>query len=368
MSFRNLDNKAAYTVDGIPYLWNSGDVTTLPSNENFLIADSISSVYGSAVAVGCGRIIVSSPISNGSVYIYDLNGNYINRIYATIGQDGFDLFGDSISINNGIIVVGCPNDEGIGGGSNRGSVHVYDLNGNFINYMEPNIPTNNSFFGKSVSVNNGRIVVGAPGISSFYIFDLNGNELQKITEPTAASFGQKVAVGCGKIVVASPSEAEGFGLSYVYDLYGNFIKYLSYGRCVGINSGRIVTSTIGNVNVHDLNGDIIKQITSPDGAFGDSISIGSGRIVIGAYTSSYNGSNSGCCYIFDLDGNELLKLFPGTAGDIYGYSVSVGSGKIIIGAPGDDNANGSDAGAVYIYDTPQVYNLYDALDLNIRLA
>jgi hypothetical protein len=52
----------------------------------------------------------------------------------------------------------------------------------------------------------------------------------------------------------------------------------------------------------------------------------------------------------------------GAADDRFGYSVAVGSGRIVVGAYLDDD-NGVLSGSAYIYETPQVYTLYDAIDL-----
>ena len=106
------------------------------------------------------------------------------------------------------------------------------------------------------------------------------------------------------------------------------------------------------------------KITASDGAasdyFGWSVAVGSGRIVVGAYGDDDNGSTSGSAYIFDLNGNQLIKITAsdGAASDNFGISVAVGSGRIVVGAFYDD-----DKGSAYIYETPQVYTLYDAIDL-----
>ena len=65
-----------------------------------------------------------------------------------------------------------------------------------------------------------------------------------------------------------------------------------------------------------------------------------------------------------LNGNMIgNKLFDGDDGDNFGYSVSVESGIIIIGARRvkEQEDNG---GSAYLYETPQVYTLYDFAELN----
>ena len=71
------------------------------------------------------------------------------------------------------------------------------------------------------------------------------------------------------------------------------------------------------------------KITASDGAaddqFGQSVAVGSGRIVVGAWSDDDAGSNSGSAYIFDLDGNQIAKITAsdGAADDQFGYSVAV---------------------------------------------
>ena len=66
---------APYTDDGIPYLWKSGDVNTLPSNENKITASDGAAYdyFGQSVAVGSGRIVVGTRGGlGGSAYILTL--------------------------------------------------------------------------------------------------------------------------------------------------------------------------------------------------------------------------------------------------------------------------------------------------------
>jgi len=150
--------------------------------------------------------------------------------------------------------------------------------------------------------------------------------------------------------------------------------YDYFGYSVAVGSGRIVVgayrnadngSFSGSAYIFDLDGNQLAKITASDGAsgdfFGSSVAVGSGRIVVGAYGDDDNGS----AYIFDLDGNQLAKITAsdGASDDYFGHSVAVGSGRIVVGAYYSDNNNKPDSGSAYIYETPQVYTLYDAIDL-----
>ena len=129
-----------------------------------------------------------------------------------------------------------------------------------------------------VAVGNGRIVVGANGDDNFqgsaYIFDLDGNQLAKITASDGAAsdeFGYSVAIGNGRIVVGAYGDDSFSGSAYIFDLDGTQLA----------------------------------KITASDGAasdeFGRSVAVGSGRIVVGAYQDDDNGSNSGSAYIYNIN-------------------------------------------------------------------
>ena len=395
-------NKAVYSADGIPYMWSSGDVNTAPSNEVKITASDGAAGDGfglgqKAVAAGYGRIVVGARnnddngVSSGSAYIFDLDGNELTKITAS-DAGSLNQFGNSVAVGSGRIVIGAWTDDDDGGSS--GSVYIFDLDGNQLAKITASDGTANRFFGNSVSVGSGRIVVGAYGSTngSAYIFDLDGNELAKITASDGAfndSFGYSVSVGSGRIVVGAyldDDNGSDSGSAYIFDLDGNQLAKITasdaaaadfFGWSVAVGSGRIVVgayldddngSASGSAYIFDLNGNELTKITASDGVaddyFGYSVAVGSGRIVVGAHLDDDNGSNSGSAYVFDLDGNELAKITAsdGASDDYFGYSVAVGSGRIVVGAYQDDD-NGADSGSAYIYETPQVYNLYDAIEL-----
>jgi len=387
---------ASYTDDGIPYLWKSGDITTPHSNETKITASDGASGdnFGISVAVGSGRIVVGARLdgdngtNSGSAYIFDLDGNQLTKITASDGAAG-DFFGRSVAVGSGRIVVGADRDGD--NGNLSGSAYIFDLDGNQLTKITASDGAANDFFGSSVAVGSDRIVVAAnrdgdngTDSGSAYIFDLDGNELAKITASDGAPndyFGYSVAVGSGRIVVGAYGDDDngsGSGSAYIFDLDGNQLTKITasdgaggerFGYSVAVGSGRIVVGAYlddnnGSAYIFDLDGNEVAKITASDGAaddyFGGSVAVGSDRIVVSAYRNDDNGSDSGSAYIFDLDGNQLEKITAsdGAASDIFGISVAVGSGRIVVGAFYDD-----DKGSAYIYETPQVYTLYDAIDL-----
>jgi hypothetical protein len=386
----------------IPAMYGTGDSSTPPSNEVKKTASVPASYdfFGRSVAVGSGRIVVGA--YSGSAYIFDLDGNQLTKLTA-IPATTSDTFGYSVSIGNGRIVIGSYGDDDDNSNYiNTGSAYVFDLGGNLIKKLTAINAAGESdaasldHFGYSVAVGSGRIVVGSyldddagsgSNSGSAYIFDLDGNLIKKLTASDAASndyFGYSVAVGNGRIVVGAyldddAGSGSNSGSAYIFDLDGNQLTKLTasdaasndyFGRSVAVGSGRIVVGAEGDDNddytnsgsayIFDLDGNQLTKLTASDAAsndyFGNSVAVGSGRIVVGAY--------SGSAYIFDLDGNQLTKLTSSyaAAGDNFGRSVAVGNGRIVVGAYKDDNGDYTSSGSVYIYTTPNVITPYDVQD------
>ncbi len=101
------------------------------------------------------------------------------------------------------------------------------------------------------------------------------------------------------------------------------------------------------------------KLTASDAAAGDalgnSIAISAERIVVGASHENESGTESGAVYVFEPDGNgnhtqtARLTATDATAFDRFGYSVALSGDRLVIGAHGDDD-NGSESGAVYVFD------------------
>jgi len=222
--------------------------------------------FGYSVAVGSGRIVVgaylndANGINSGSAYIFDLDGNQLAKIVASDAA-AYDQFGYSVAVGSGRIVVGAPSDDDAG--SLSGSAYIFDLDGNQLAKIVASDAAADDVFGWSVAVGSGRIVVGAyrnddngSNSGSAYIFDLDGNQLTKIVASDGANddfFGWSVAVGSGRIVVGAYQAEDGAedarGSAYIFDLDGNQLSKITasdgadfdtFGYSVASGSGKIV--------------------------------------------------------------------------------------------------------------------------------
>ena len=415
--------KRLSTDDGIPYMWQSGDVYTEPTSVG--IGSTTSSngtsddAFGFSVSIGGTVIVAGAPYkqvgsfaNQGLSYIFDLNGNEVGIITASDGVAN-DNFGYSVAAACGKIVVGAPKHNS-NSNSDQGAAYIYDYDGtNEVKLIASNGASYDAF-GTSVAVGSGRIVVGASndtingigvtGQGSVHIFDLDGNEVGIITASDGGTtlysnyaddrFGHSVAVGSGKIVVGAYLNGIDQGAAYIYDLDGNNeVKITApdgsswdeFGTSVAVGSGRILVGAPlndpgtyfnqGSVYVYDLDGNYITKLIAPDGVgisgigdrFGHSVAVGSGRIVVGASgDNNENGTDSGAAYVYDLDGKYITKLIAssGFDSDEFGISVASGTGRIVVGAHLSDIGLSDDQGLAYIYHTPLVYTLYDAIELN----
>jgi predicted secreted protein len=393
----------------IMFLFAGGcDQSTIPSNEQSLEASDGENgdVFGQSVAIGDNKLVVGAPgdsavgiYQHGSVYVYDLDGTNEVNITASDKAEG-DQFGISVAVGCNKIVVGSWLSD-VSGNTNQGAAYIYDLDGsNEIKVTASNGASNDNF-GRSVAIGDNKIVIGAPyddnngtNSGSAYIYDLDGsNEVQITASDGAASdfFGHSVAIGSSIIVVGSYGKNIGTqfnqGSVYLFDLEGNQTGIITasnpqgtlseisggggnFGEAVAIGNRKIIVGErnrdhagnigAGSAYIYDLDGTNEIEITASDkasyDAFGFSVGIGNGRIIVGAPYNDDNGGNSGSVYVFNLNGDQLDKLVPSgiSTNYWYGEAVSIGHGKIAGGANYSvfPPIGQRKPGYVYIHDTP----------------
>ena len=202
-----------------------------------------------------------------------------------------------------------------------------------------------AFFGGSVAINNGTIVVGAvdddnengEDSGSAYVYIRNGDtpwtQQAKLMAKDGAAydyFGRSVDVDGDTVVV---------GARYDDD---------------GTNNGSVYIFTRSGTTWSQQS-----KLVAEDGAdgdrFGNSVAVDGDTIVVGASgNDNENGKDSGSAYVFTRTGTtwtQQAKLLPkdGAAGDDFGKSVAIHGGTIVVGAMYDDNENGADSGSAYVF-------------------
>ena len=94
--------------------------------------------------------------------------------------------------------------------------------------------------------------------------------------------------------------------------------------------------------------------------FGVSVAISDGTIVVGAYLDDDKGPNSGSAYVFEKSDSSdattwtqaaKLTADDGAASDYFGVSVAISDGTIVVGAYlDDDKYKGPNSGSAYVFE------------------
>jgi len=352
--------------------------------------------FGFSIAIDNGVVAVGASqdddngTRSGSAYLFDAStGAELFKLLPSDGAD-FDYFGWSIAIDNGIVAVGAYFDDD--NGINSGSAYLFDAStGAQLFKLLPSDGATEDFFGQSIAIDNGVVVVGANEddnqngnfSGSAYIFDAStGVQLFKLLPNDGAAgdgFGYSVAIDNGIVAVGSWFDTDNGGASgsaYVFDAStgGQTAKLLAndggqgdhFGTSVAVDNGIVAVGApshgdnggfSGSVYLFNASGGQIAELLPSDGAAGDffgyAVSIDNGVVASGASSNDDNGDSSGSAYLFDAStGAQITKLLPtdGAFRDEFGRSIAIDNGTVAAGAYAD-NDNGGDSGSAYLYHT-----------------
>lgn len=355
-----------------------GHTQAVDSNDGLIVAGFLSDVAG---------------IQSGSAAVYDATSG--DRLFALIPSDpaAFDRFGNAVCIGHGLIAVGANRDDD--NGMDSGSAYVFDgSTGQQLFKLLPDDGSAGDWFGRSVAIAEGLIIVGASrdGSGSVYLFDATtGQQTAKLTPQTAgdassSGFGLSIATDGTYIAVSAYGDDQvstNAGAIYVFDTAGQFVRKLlppiamgggELGLSVDIDEGTIVGGAwrasaggyggVGLALVFDApSGQLLHTLAALDpkqGAlFGYSVGIRGETVIVGAESDTDQGDRSGSAYLFDTTtGEQLAKLFPSDGGPIeyFGIDADVGAdgGIVVASARGD--------GVFYTYDPPLTNCVADLVD------
>jgi hypothetical protein len=247
-------------------------------------------------------------------------------------------FGHSVSVRDGIAVVGAVGDDVNGPFS--GSAYVYEFEGEAWLEQVKLVPADGAEFwnfGRSVSVWSEFVVVGAPGadeLGAAYVFRRDGGTWpaeQKLTASDASLFS-----GFGGAVVVS----------------GDVLA-------VGASNANSSVAESGAVYVFGYDGDAWSEdqkLWASDAAvsdlFGISVAIDGEWLLVGASRDDDNAEESGSAYVFRRNGltweeHQKLTAFDGAETDQFGGSVALSGDVAVVGASQNDDPVG--AGAAYVF-------------------
>ena len=299
------------------------DINAISQEDHVGQINSIDLSYdGSVLAVGFPSN--GAVNTNGLVKVFKWSGSSWIQLGSDVtGEAAYDQFGAAVSIsNNGrILAIGAPQNDG--GGSNAGSVRIYNWN-----------DTTWTQEGSDIDGNSSNLQVGTN-------VDLSGD---------------------GKMLAILSSNAIFRFYRKSASIWSQVNSDIGLGRSISFSiDGRLVAvSDINHVNVYYDNG---TNWTKKGGSHIDvnsetmanvSINHDGNIIAIGIPLNDANGSNAGKVKVMQWNGfhwiNKGLDLLGESAGDFFGFSVSLSSdgNKLIAGGPNNDG-NGSDSGHARVY-------------------
>lgn len=317
------------------------------------------SIDGSLVAVGVPGETVGGFTNAGRVQIFDLDSPTPATPVHTIDNPGpanNEYFGFSVSLSGNLLAIGTPGDTYFARAA-CGLCHVYELSGPSPtlrgSIVQQQFNTDDGF-GNAVSLSGTLLAVGSPfddpggsNVGSVWVYDVSGPIpplslsgtpfLGRDLNPNSAaftSFGAAVALSGTQLVVSAPytSSALGIhGVTYYYDL------------SPPIPSNLDPDLTFPN------------PTPSTDDNFGISLAIDGSRLVIGADGEDGGATSSGVAHVFNLTSETptvpvaILK-HPNPAGFIdFGTAVAVSGDTTAVGSPSDSSYRSLD-GSVHVFD------------------
>ncbi len=290
---------------------------------------------GNQAVVGARNRKIGAKGSQGAVYFYERNGpTWTSGMMLTAG-DGVagDFYGTSVAISNGTILVGAPGDD-----SGQGSAYVWDQ----VHKLIANDGTAGDAFGGSVAVSGDTVVVGAyaddSARGSVYVFMRAGAgyslPLKLVANDGAPSdqFGRSVAISSDTVVVGAPGDDVERGAAYVF---------------VGAGAN------------WSQQAKLLPSDPETGASFGHAVAIDGSSIVVGAPYKDFifNGGsfeNAGAGYVFVRSGStwsQQARLRDNlNVGNYSGLSVAINGDRIAVGIPGAKIPFNAYAGSVDIYE------------------
>ena len=332
--------------------------------------------FGYSVAVDREMLVVGAigddmqAINAGAAYIYrqDNDGAWaLQDALTALDGESDDRFGFSVDIENGVAIVGAPNNDTAG--ANAGAVYIYTKNGDNLWTQQRRIlaedGSSSDLFGHSVSISGDTLALGAPGhefsAGAVYLYQRQSSGLwsfiAKLMAPAprdGALFGEQVHLN-GDLLIVGAANADDFfagvGAAYIYrrdpKSGWSFQALLTapdqrgqdlFGSSVAIEDNLAVVGARRSDAIGPDSGAIYTFVRDPDGAWpyaskivpeeaqarinlGNAAAIDQGLLIAGAWTDGLGGSVTGSAYLIrpvalDCDANGIADACDIAAGDL----------------------------------------------------
>ena len=297
--------------------------------------------FGASVAISGDRVVVGAPGYNGAVadsgaaFVFTRTGTAWSSAVPLPLADaiGGDRTGQSVDIDGGTIVVGCP-----GADTGRGKIRPYTWSGSAwvagTGLADP-LGEAGDDLGGCVSVSGGIVAASATGDDSPGAADAGA----VLVFPLGTATPQAEA----KIFATSPVAGERFGTSIDLGASGAVLVTgsQSFDAGAAVDSGRAyvhVRGATGWQSVAALENPTASGVPEND-LFGSAVAFDGGDLIlVGAMGADGVDGNDGAAYYFQLRNGVwgfAWALAPGASPccEQFGASVALSAGAAVIGAP-----------------------------------
>jgi len=348
-----------------------------PTNAGFGTAVALNNV--SAAFVGAPGENASDRYGAGHAFVF----NAIPLTLTSPNAIADGCFGCSVSIGNGSIAIGAPN-ETVNSITDAGRAYYLSNDHGPIQTVRSPTPTANGEFGYSVAASPTLLAVGAPGENKVWIYhEPSGAENTSILAPTGGRMGTSVAVSGNLVAGGAPAETieglAGVGEVFVENLSSGKLDTISdpwpqagaqFGYSVAIWHNTLVvgapgqTSGVGGVYVFNLTAALNKpygNVTdyAPGGRFGTSVAVAGSTVVVGAPNATALGiGGAGRVFTYKRETNISLTSLTSpnpVGGGHFGEAVATNGATIVVGASGESSYGVSGAGVVYLFPVSQLF-------------
>lgn len=335
-------------------------------------------VFGVSVATDGDRLVIGAT-ETGTVEIPSIDGAGEIHIFERVngaweferfienpdpGSTPAAQFGFSVAVDGDLVVASAPAFDDA-----TGVVWIYDLEADTVTELSAPIPVAESWFGNTVALEDGTLVVGTVGRGA-YIYELDNGAWQLVTrrDGSGPDYGRIVATDGDRIAIGVP-DALGGGKVDVLErtLSGDWVLETSFsgsvvdgrfGSSIDISGDNLIVAS-GRANTATLffysegswdEGTALEPPFLSNDGVGLVVSIDGTIATVGE--SEFVSGGSGRVYVFGNTGYDewtLLSELTGEdseVGDFFAIPAIDGD-TLFVGAPLDNNNNGLDAGAVY---------------------
>lgn len=319
---------------------------------------SFMAISGSTIVVGARSRTVGSNQGQGAAYVFVESGGVWKQqaeLTATDGGAG-DNFGHSVAISGSTVVVGAPYHE-VGSNVGDGAAYVFvesagswSQRAELLDPATQTDPQASQWFGSSVGVSGGTILIGAQGE---YVDDVPEQGAAWVFVESGGKWSEQA-----QLTSSDGSLFDGFGgtmaLSGNTAVIGAGCHPLVDGLC-GPGAAYVFTQGAGIWTQQ-------AELTPPDGApndlFSSSVALNGSTIVVGAPNHPATllptpQTGTGAVYVFVESGgtwSQQQEVIPsdGESVDHFGASVSVSGSSVWVGAPNHEVGSNSQQGAAYL--------------------